>query len=48
MLPREVYLPGDRELFKDSAPSRVTLMISGDGECGENVPLVIKNAIGHK
>lgn len=48
MLPREVYLPGDREGFKDSAPSRVTLLISGDGERGENVPLIIKNAIGHK
>lgn len=29
MLPREVYLPGNREHFKDSAPSRVMLLILG-------------------
>lgn len=52
MLPRDVYLPGDRDGFKDSVLSRGTLLISEGGERGwgggGNVPFVIENAIRHK
>lgn len=51
MLPREVYLPGDRGGFKVSALSRGTLLMSEGGEWGEgggNVPFVVENAIRHK
>lgn len=34
MLPREVYLPGDRGGFQDSALSRGTLLMSEGGEHG--------------